>query len=199
MIKAVIVDVGGVLIDKPVTVMFAYYSSRLKVSIADFKKALSFVDHEWSRGILTEKDFWQRVAVRLRVNEPTEKNLWANGFKLAYKEKQEVLDLIGLLKKQGYELAILSNTEPPVRELFVTRKFPHFSHAVYSCEVGMMKPNRDIYDYTLSKLGVKPQEAVFIDDKQENIAGAKKAGIPTIIFTDIKTLKTELKKLNVRW
>ncbi|OGP82188.1 MAG: hypothetical protein A2Z08_01070 [Deltaproteobacteria bacterium RBG_16_54_11] len=67
-----------------------------------------------------------------------------------------------------------------------------FDAAVFSCAEGTRKPEQKIYEIALERLGVKPHEAVFIDDRVDFIAGAKKLGIHTILFKDPEQVKQEL-------
>ena len=59
--------------------------------------------------------------------------------------------------------------------------------------MGISKPNPDFYWHILRSEGVKPEEAVFIDDTEENVLSAQKIGINSILFTDSDSLKTRLK------
>ncbi len=69
----------------------------------------------------------------------------------------------------------------------------YFDVHTFSCLEHLVKPYPEIYLRTLKKLKVLPQEAVFIDDRQINIDGAKNVGIDTILFFDQKQLVEDLK------
>jgi len=104
-----------------------------------------------------------------------------------------MFSLVKQLKNKGLKIALLSNTEIPVMNHIKKQNWPDFSVFVYSCEVGMRKPDEEIYKYTLEKLAVKPEEAVFVDDKQENIDTANKLGIKGILFNSADELLEKLK------
>ena len=59
------------------------------------------------------------------------------------------------------------------------------------------KPDKEIFNLTLKKLKLNPQQVLFIDDKIENIQGAKKLGIPSILFKNNKDLIEQLTKRGV--
>ena len=61
-----------------------------------------------------------------------------------------------------------------------------------SCLEGTAKPGRKIYDLALARLGIPAGQTLFIDDKPENIDGAKQAGLQTILFKTIKNFKKEI-------
>jgi len=69
---------------------------------------------------------------------------------------------------------------------------------VISCDDKIRKPEPESYFLSLNKIGVKPEEALFIDDKPENLDAAEKLGINTLIFKNNKQFFKELKKFNRR-
>lgn len=101
--------------------------------------------------------------------------------------------------KPKYKIAICSNT---VSDLFYELLDKNhirelFDVIVTSSEIGMVKPNPDIYKHVLSKLNVEADEALFIDDRLRNIDGAKAVGIEGIVFSDTNVLIEDLKKFGV--
>jgi hypothetical protein len=67
-----------------------------------------------------------------------------------------------------------------------------FHHHTWSCELGIAKPDPAIYTYTCEKLDVAPAEALFLDDKAENIRAAKEVGLVGIQFKNIEQLQRDL-------
>lgn len=105
-----------------------------------------------------------------------------------------------LLKlKENYKLGFISNTT--VFEATVLDKWDIkdlFEVTSFSWELGIKKPTKEIFDITLQKLGVNPEEAVFIDDGEKNILKAKEYGLNGIIFKSVEQLQDELLKLNIK-
>ena len=66
---------------------------------------------------------------------------------------------------------------------------------VFSCEVKEIKPEPEIYKLLLSRYGLKAEESVFLDDREENCEAARKLGIKAIQFHDLKQAAKELEKL----
>ena len=91
-------------------------------------------------------------------------------------------------------LGFLVNTPPKLLE-FLKQEIPLslFDEVVFSCEIGLMKPDQRIFKVMTKKLGVKMEECLFIDDSRKNIIAAKKLGMQTIRFKDYKILKRKLK------
>ena len=86
---------------------------------------------------------------------------------------------------RGARTAILSNGGPEVTAgLRARRRLEEwFDVVIVSCEVGVCKPDLRIYQLCLSRLGVEPPEALFVDDRQENVEAAATLGLQTVHFT----------------
>jgi epoxide hydrolase-like predicted phosphatase len=205
-IKAVIFDWGGVLIDDPRPVLMRYCSKALGVPedryvTAHWKFAADFI-----KGLIGEDVFWTRVCGELNKPGPKVRSLWGDAFRAAYSPRPKVFAIASQLQKSGYKTALLSNTEVPAVEFFHQLQYDMFDVLVFSCEEGMMKPERKIYEITVERLDLPPLlsceskkggQAVFIDDRPENINGAKQAGLNTILFENIEQVKTDLARLGV--
>ena len=64
-----------------------------------------------------------------------------------------------------------------------------------SGEEGVVKPDRTAFETTLNRLGVKPEQAVFIDDTEEHVQAARNLGLHGILFTRAETLEHDLRGL----
>ncbi len=192
MIKAIILDWGGVLIDNPVPGFMAYYSKYFEVPKKLFIKTASRFYEDFAMGKITENTFWKNICSCLNVAEPATDSLLSEAFSSVYSERGEVLSFVASLKNKGYKLALLSNTEMPMIDFFRKKNYDFFDVTVFSCMEGIIKPDKKIYEIVLKRLGVKPHEAVFIDDKEENVVAAKVLGINTILFGTAKQFKKEL-------
>ena len=122
-------------------------------------------------------------------------------------DKQEVIapteELIHDLKAAGYRLYVLSNMSKEfiafLREVPVYR---YFDGEVVSCEEGVCKPEKEIYELLLSRHDLDPKETIFIDDRKENIEAAEQVGITGFHFNrkdiagTIGELRSQLKIKN---
>jgi putative hydrolase of the HAD superfamily len=66
---------------------------------------------------------------------------------------------------------------------------------VFDEEEGISKPDKRLYLLTLERLGIRPEEAVFVDDKDENVEAARRLGIPGIHFKNARQAIQELDAL----
>lgn len=102
------------------------------------------------------------------------------------------------LKSLGHKhsLALLSNAPAPfLRHILHQHNLePLFEQILISAEEGLAKPDPAIYQLLLSRLGVAPQDALFIDDNPANIAAAASIGLKGIIFTPETDLLAEISK-----
>lgn len=114
-----------------------------------------------------------------------------------YSEVPGITELMEELKAKGYRLLGLSNWS--VKVFDVMKKFPRpfslLDGYLVSHQVHLLKPDVAIYNVFCQKFNVKPEECVFIDDKEVNIEGAVKAGLNGIVFKNTEQLRKDLGKL----
>ena len=109
-----------------------------------------------------------------------------------------MFSLARALHRSGYKTAVLSNTEAPSVEYFRQQDYDMFDTVIFSCEERMKKPELRIYQTAASRLAVPPEQIVFIDDRQEHIDGAKKAGLNAILFENYQQVIRALSDLSVK-
>ncbi|HET6822529.1 MAG TPA: HAD family phosphatase, partial [Anaerolineales bacterium] len=95
-----------------------------------------------------------------------------------------------------YKTGLISNAWSDLRDFIVREKFDDaFDKMIISAEVGAMKPDPKIFQIALDAFGVKPKEAVFVDDVEANIEGSEEVGMKGIHFKDAESTLKQLKKL----
>jgi len=207
-IKAVIFDWGGVLIDDPAPGLMQYCADALGVSCEEYIKTHNKFADDFTRGEIYEKTFWSKVCGELGRSLPQMPSLWGDAFKAVYRPRADMFSLVWTLHKASCKTALLSNTEVSSVQFFRRQKYNQgygkafaltsmFDVLVFSCDEGMVKPERRIYEIAVERLGSRPEQTLFIDDKQEFISGAKRAGLNTILFKSIKQLKNELSRFGM--
>lgn len=113
------------------------------------------------------------------------------------KLRDNTQEVLSTLKKQGYKIGLICNTTHGVviRELLKNFHLTnYFDFTIFSDEFGLRKPRVEIFEETLSKLGVKPDEAIHIGDRPDlDILGAKNAGMfAVLIDTENKPYPSQL-------
>ena len=198
MIKAIIFDWGGVLIDNPADGLMEYCADSLKVDVSILKNIFSKYELIFQKGEISEEELWNKICTELNIKKPTVKSLWKDAVKSVFKDKVQIYNLIPLLKKEGYLIGFLSNTEIPAMEYFFENDYKkYFDVTTFSCVENTVKPEEKIYNLTLKRIDVKPEQLIFIDDKPEFINGAKKVGMNGIVFKTPEQLIKELASFSI--
>jgi HAD superfamily hydrolase (TIGR01509 family) len=105
-----------------------------------------------------------------------------------------MVDWFRHLKRKGFATAVLSNMPADILK-HILSVFPwleEFDVQVYSCSVGSVKPEAEIYEHCLQALGLPPAEILFLDDAAENTAAAEKLGFNTLTFETPEKAQTVL-------
>ena len=193
-IRAVISDFGGVL-TTPLLRSFAAFQDETGISFATLGKAMQraaekngpYPLFELEKGNLTEDEFLELLRENLQVDHGHRPEL--HRFRDIYFEaldpNEPMVELMRDLKRRGYRMALLTNNvrewEPLWRSMLPVDEI--FELIVDSAFVGMRKPEQEIYELTLERLGgVTPAECIFIDDLEVNCEGAEKAGMRAVQF-----------------
>lgn len=140
--------------------------------------------------------YWARFAARagLAFDSARIAALIENDVLLWTNLSEPMLAWAAALREAGIPTAILSNMVPEVLS-YMRQEFAwlaDFQQLTFSCELGIVKPDPRIYHYTCEKLGVAHADALFIDDKPENVRGAEQAGLPALHFTTVEHLRADL-------
>ena len=110
------------------------------------------------------------------------------------------VELIRRCKSAGYRVfALTDNVHEIVSHLKATYTFwDLFEGAIVSAEVGLLKPQVEIYESLLYQYGLEASETVFIDDMPYNVAGAESVGMNAILFKNTYQCAQALKALGVQ-
>lgn len=193
MIRCVISDLGKVIIFFDNNIFFekiADYCPFSKEEIAELTSDHFYLIESFDEGKITPEEFYSQAAKKLeaRVDYAGFFSIYNDVFSL----NSPVLEIMKRLKG-NYRLILLSNTDV-MRFGFIKRRFPEimiFDEYVLSYEVGSMKPHPQIYKEALKKAGVKAEECIFIDDREENVEVARKFGMDGIHmepWTDLEAI-----------
>ncbi len=152
---------------------------------------------EYDRGCLDGRGYWSRV-LDSRAPADLEKRVEAlvrMDFQSWTRINRPVLKWAFALRGAGVPIAILSNMPCDLLAM-IRRRFgwlSRFDATVFSCEVGSVKPEAAIYHGCLEALRVKAEQALFLDDTQENVAGALQAGLPALLFRSLKEVREQVR------
>ncbi len=196
MIRAVYFDLGGVILRTEYQAPREHLAARLNMEYEDLVKLVfnSPSGRKASVGEISDQQHWANVMRKLHL--PTsEIDSVRDEFFAGDILDRELLDFTHSLRPQ-YKIGLISNAWSDLRDFIVRQGFDDaFDAMVISAEVGVVKPEARIYRVALEKLGVAPEEAVFLDDFFENVEGAQQVGMHAIHFREPDQALMELKQL----
>lgn len=156
--------------------------------------------HAYDEGKLTGVAFWRKFIHDAELDVTAEEiaplvdelNGW--DARMWTTQNLEMLAWQAELKRRGILTAILSNMGDSVHEN-MKREFdwlPRFDVLAWSYQLHMAKPDPAIYLHVLEKLGTRPEETLFLDDRLINIEAARKLGIQAIQIFSVERLREDL-------
>lgn len=180
-VRAVIFDFGGVLCFHPDESRWRRAAETAGLPVSDFMSAFWANRIRYDAGLCEPADYWQAVAhtAGARIEEHKIPALIRLEIELWNQYDQRVLAWTDQLRAAGYRTAILSNLPRPLgEELRATPGFlEHFDHVTFSYELRKIKPQPEIYQDAVEGLGVAPAQALFLDDRPDNVQGAQAVGL----------------------
>ncbi len=195
-LRAVIFDYGMVLTGQPNADAHDAMVRITGLSHDRFEELYWADRHAYDEGKLTGLQFWQNLVRDAKLNLDAsaidELNAW--DARMWTTQNPAMLAWQYELKQHGLRTAILSNMGDTVLAS-IQREFdwlPRFDVLIWSFEHKMAKPDPAIYALTLERLGTRPEEALFIDDRMANIEAARALGLLAIQFYTIENLRENL-------
>jgi glucose-1-phosphatase len=195
-IKAVFFDLGGVIVRTEFQAPRQQLAERLGMEYEDLDRMV--FDSESGRlaalGELTVDQHWISVINRLKRPD-SELSAIRQEFFAGDIVDRTLIEYVRSLRGK-YKTGLISNAWSDLRDFVVREKFDDaFDKMIISAEVGAMKPEPKIFKIALENFGVKPKEAVFVDDFYVNIEGCEKVGMKGIHFKDAESTLKQLKEL----
>jgi putative hydrolase of the HAD superfamily len=196
-VEAVVFDFGGVLVRtedrqprNELAARLGMTYDELSALIFDSQSAIQAM-----KGEITTDAHWAAVQKSLGLSdaeiEQVRTEFWAG----------DVLDenLVNLLRdlRPRYSTVLLSNAWDDLRQMIeeVWQIDDAFDRLVISAEIGLVKPDQEIFHWLISQLGIEPAKAVFVDDFLHNVEGARAAGLIAIHFQSADQALGELQAL----
>ncbi len=185
-IKAIIFDCFGVLV-VPTT-------DQLIRDFPDKKTDIKDIAMQADYGYMTRDEYNQRAAELTGLSvEQFQARYWNNRMR-----NQAAFDWLNELRQQGgFRIGLLSNVSVWRMEDYIPaqERAQLFDAVVLSGEEGVVKPAIEIFEIAAQRLGVDVAECIMIDDILENVEGASRAGMKSILFTDTTAAQADLATL----
>lgn len=196
-IKAIITDVGGVLVRELDRRARKTWEDKLQLTHGELTKdvyrtgkaSLAVV------GKLDYKKIWLDVQKKFDLSDREIKQM-EHDFHAGDRLNEPFYAFMDEMHKK-YATAILSNAWINARKIY--NDVYHLNKIadlmIISAEEGMRKPNKTIYKVALERLGLNPKEVIYIDDRPDNIRTAQALGMHGVLFTHTKEAIEKIKSL----
>ena len=195
-LRAVVFDFGMVLSGQPNMDAHATMVRITGLPVERFETFYWADRLAYDQGTLSGLNFWQNFVrdAGLDQGEAIVEELHRLDALYWTTQNPDMLAWQQQLKKRGLLTGILSNMGDSVLASLEEHFdwMPRFDVLVWSYQLGMIKPDPAIYHYLLGKLGTRPEETLFIDDRRANVEAAQALGIRAIEFTTVEKLRDDL-------
>ncbi len=188
MIKNYIFDFGNVLARFYPEELTAPYVTEVEKAAA--VSAVAFDRLYWDpldAGTVTDDEVKDKIIARLPKEEGERACLAYDNWVRNLTPVEGMQEVVSALHKKGVKLYLLSNISQKFAAEYkevkwIKELFDLFDGLVFSSDINIVKPSKEIFDYLLKKHGLKADDCLFIDDNANNIAGAKAVGIKGCLF-----------------
>ncbi len=195
-IRAVFFDLGGVILRTEYQAPRQQLAERLGMEYDDLDRIVfdSQTGLQAATGSITSQQHWEAVMKRLK-RPMQEMETIRQEFFAGDIIDRDILNFLRSLRAT-HKTGLISNNWSDLRDYLEREKMiDAFDHIIISAEVGVAKPEPEIFHIALKQAGVRPEEAVFVDDFYVNIEGCEKVGMKGIHFKDAPSAMQQLKDL----
>lgn len=198
--RAIIFDIGRVLVGVDLSRITSSLTTRVSLSPSELWSALENDPRwpDWQEGRISPRNWYLHLSQRLHVSVSFEQfvEVWNRAIDPQPIQNHAFLERLA----KRYRLALLSNTDP-IHIAHLQSSFAFFRLfpvRVYSCAVGVSKPNPLIYREVLRACKVRASQAVYIDDIPAYVEAAQLLGISGVHFRSPDQLVASLRELGVQ-
>jgi putative hydrolase of the HAD superfamily len=195
--RAVILDFGEVLCFRPEPEALGRMAKLFRIAPERFLECYIPTRGPYDQGLVTPEEYWTEFARGAGVTMDTAlvEELRRMDTAMWSRINVEMTDWVEQLHEGGLTTALLSNMQEDMAA-YARKNFDwmrHFDHQILSCELRLIKPDVAIFQRTIERIGVRPQEMLFVDDREANVEAARTAGLRAIQFESTEQLRSELR------
>lgn len=192
MIKNIVLDMGNVLLKFDPEVSLRQYCETEE--IRDIIRRELFEGPEWimgDYGTITNDERFEPVSKRVPVSFHRHLKDCVDYWNICMQPIPGAKAFCEYIKSRGYGIYVLSNACNTFYDYFPRfAEVSYFDGVMVSSDVHLIKPDIKIYQLFLDTYHLIPEECLFIDDREENVKGAGKAGMQAIVYTgDFEPIK----------
>lgn len=194
-VKFIYFDLGKVIFEFDHQIACRRIAERSGLTSEAVFKAVfeSGLEVKYETGLVDCDKFYQEFSQTTSAN--ISKSEFLDAIADVFEPNRKIFGLIAQLRARNFPIGILSNTCPAHWNFVFDRyailnKF--FPITILSYEVNSMKPDSVIYQRAIESSGCEASSCFFVDDKQENVDGAVKAGMDAVLYTSVRQLVADL-------
>ncbi len=195
-ISTVIFDYGNVLCQPQPFEILQEMASLCGIPTPQFQASYYQFRHQYDLGVLDGSGYWQAFGsvAGFQIPESTINQLIELDNQSWAQPNWPMIEWVTRLQTAGIQTAILSNMPVDMRRELssLCHWLPKCDVEVFSCELGIAKPDLAIFEHCLGHLRVVPKEALFLDDRLENVKAAQALGLHGLVFESVELLGAEL-------
>lgn len=198
--KAIVFDWGGVIEVTSEGNPLVEVADALGISIDDFHKVYFKYNHlsniegmPWEENVaivasrLTDSDELVQRAKQIIIDHIA-----------SHKINRELVDLFPVLRCHGFKIALFSNNSTSLRQQLIDEGIMGLlDEAVISAEIGFQKPSKEAFAVLFQKLGLQPEQVIFIDDAPKSLETSGEIGYTPILFEGNAKLLDDLQRLGI--
>ena len=185
-IEAVVFDFGGVLTLQPLDSHLENLRALCRLDRSTFAVQYKRQRGDYDRGTIDSREYWSRVmdSGGMHVDPGILRSLFEEDVAGWTRVNEPVLNWAWQLQEAGVRTGILSNMPRDILQSIEPRFrwFDRFEVKIFSCDIGINKPEAEIYQACLDALRLEAGKVLFLDDVPENVKGAEQAGFRTVLF-----------------
>jgi putative hydrolase of the HAD superfamily len=199
-ISVLLFDLGGVLIDIDFERALLRWSNQSHLPAAELRRrfAMDEVYQQHERGEISASDYFAhlRQTLELEASDTDIERGWNDIF------VGEIATTISYVASVQTKLPcyLFSNTNP-THQAFWSNNFPtaieSFQRIFVSSELGLRKPDPEAFEAIAAETGFRLDETLFFDDSEENVIGARRTGMPSVLVRDHSDVATALISIGV--
>lgn len=186
MIKNVVSDLGGCLFFCDFKKVTEGLAKQSWLNGARIYKEMDWGNDykDYEKGLINSETFYKKIKEKINFKNSFEtfKKIWIE--EIIFSVNKEYAKLCLAFLKKGYKIYCLSNINElhwkKISEDFFEMEL--FHGCFLSFQMKKTKPSPEIYEEVITKIKSRPNEFLFIDDRKENVEGAKKAGMRALLY-----------------
>lgn len=189
MLKNIIVDIGGVILDDSNEVVEKFLN-KSRNEVKNLSKMV-YGNPNWKKcllGELSQEEHLQKLIEQFPAyQQDFEKMLMPEYQEFVLTVMKKNLELLYELKSKKYAIYFLSNLTEATYH-YIKHTLDDFDGGIYSWQEHFVKPQQEIYELILGRFYLKKEESIFFDDKLKNVQMGNQLGIKSVQFREIQDI-----------